>query len=65
SVISVSHTSRRAFNLHNELIAALGRPHGIIINEVESLYYRDDHPRLGSGARDGKGSVDRFPGAIT
>ncbi|MDD2777249.1 MAG: GNVR domain-containing protein, partial [Sideroxydans sp.] len=42
SVISVSHTSRRAFNLHNELIAALGRPHGIIINEVESLYYRDD-----------------------
>jgi Mrp family chromosome partitioning ATPase len=39
SVISISHTSRRALNIHNELIDTLNRPHGIIINEVEPEYY--------------------------
>jgi uncharacterized protein involved in exopolysaccharide biosynthesis/Mrp family chromosome partitioning ATPase len=39
SVISVSHTSKRALNIHNELIDTLNRPHGIIINEVEPEYY--------------------------
>jgi tyrosine-protein kinase Etk/Wzc len=41
SVISVSHTSRRALNLHNELIDSLDRPHGIIINEVDAQQYGD------------------------
>ncbi|WP_183267055.1 GumC family protein [Acidocella aromatica] len=39
SVVSVSHTSRRALNVHNELIDTLKRPHGIIINEVEPEIY--------------------------
>lgn len=39
SVISVSNTSRRALNIHNELIDTLNRPHGIIINAVEPEYY--------------------------
>jgi uncharacterized protein involved in exopolysaccharide biosynthesis/Mrp family chromosome partitioning ATPase len=39
SVISVSHTSRRALNIHNELIDTLNRPHGVIINEVEPEYH--------------------------
>lgn len=39
SVISISHTSRRALNIHNELIDTLNRPHGIIINEAEPDYY--------------------------
>ena len=36
SVVSVSHTPRRTLNIHNELIATLDRPHGIIINETEA-----------------------------
>jgi len=39
SVISISHTSRRSLNIHNELIETLNRPHGIIINEVEPEHY--------------------------
>lgn len=39
SVISVSRTSRRSLNIHNELIDTLNRPHGIIINAVEPEYY--------------------------
>ncbi len=41
SVISVSHTSRRSFAAHNELIALLKKPHGVIINRVAGPeYYR-------------------------
>jgi tyrosine-protein kinase Etk/Wzc len=32
SVVSVSHTSRRSFAAHNELLALLNRPHGMVIN---------------------------------
>jgi len=39
SVVSVSHTPRRSFNIHNELINTLNCPHGIIINEVDAEYY--------------------------
>lgn len=45
SVVSVSRSSRRALNIHNELIDTLNRPHGIIINEVEPEHYggNDDY----------------------
>lgn len=39
SVVSISHTPRRTLNIHNELIETLGRPHGIIINDVEGQDY--------------------------
>jgi uncharacterized protein involved in exopolysaccharide biosynthesis/Mrp family chromosome partitioning ATPase len=39
SVVSVSHTQRRSFSVHNELIDTLDRPHGIIINEVDPEFY--------------------------
>jgi Mrp family chromosome partitioning ATPase len=42
SVVSVSHTPRRSFNIHNELIETLNCPHGIIINEVDPEYYGAD-----------------------
>jgi hypothetical protein len=32
SVITVSKTSRRSFAAHHELLALLGKPHGIVIN---------------------------------
>jgi tyrosine-protein kinase Etk/Wzc len=35
SVVSVSHTSRRAFAAHNELLSVLRRPHGIVINMAD------------------------------
>ncbi len=38
SVISVSHTPKQTLKTHNELIDALQRPHGIIINEVINEY---------------------------
>ncbi len=41
SVVSVSRTPRRMLKLHNDLIDSMGRPHGIVINEVESRQYDD------------------------
>ena len=41
SVVSVSHTVRRAFDLHNELIRALNKPHGLVINRADAATYGD------------------------
>jgi tyrosine-protein kinase Etk/Wzc len=55
SVISVSHTSRRTLNIHNELIESLDRPHGIIINEVDAPNHgNSDAYFLGDAVRRGK-----------
>lgn len=39
SVINVSHTMRRSFELHNELINTLKKPHGLIINGTDVANY--------------------------
>ena len=41
SVVNVSHTMRRAFELHNELIEALDKPHGLVINGADIASYGD------------------------
>jgi tyrosine-protein kinase Etk/Wzc len=41
SVINVSHTIRRAFELHKELIDTLDKPHGLIINGADVASYGD------------------------
>lgn len=41
SVINISHTMRRAFELHNELISTLDKPHGLIINGADVAGYGD------------------------
>lgn len=41
SIINVSHTMRRAFDLHNELIGKLGKPHGLVINGADVDGYGD------------------------
>ncbi len=58
SVVSVSHTMRRAFEVHNELINALDRPHGIIINGADGANYGGDEAYfLGEPGR-----LNRFTG---
>ncbi len=39
SVVNVSHTMRRAFELHKELIETLDKPHGLIINGADVASY--------------------------
>ncbi|MBU6448396.1 MAG: hypothetical protein KGQ26_02105 [Rhodospirillales bacterium] len=39
SVVNVSHTMRRSFELHNELINTLKKPHGLIINGTDIANY--------------------------
>jgi tyrosine-protein kinase Etk/Wzc len=41
SVVSVAHTGRRAFTLHNQIIEELGRPHGIIINNADDSDFHE------------------------
>ena len=41
SVITVRNTERRSFEYHNELITALSRPHGLIINGAEAAKYTE------------------------
>jgi Mrp family chromosome partitioning ATPase len=41
SVVSLRNTERRSFEVHNELIAGLGRQHGLIINGVEGSSYTE------------------------
>jgi len=43
SVVNVSHTMRRAFGLHKELIDTLDKPHGLIINGADVSNYGDAH----------------------
>lgn len=52
SVISVKNTARRAFDYHSELLAGVGRPHGLIINGAEGENYAEtDAYFLGVGKR--------------
>ncbi len=43
SVINVSHTMRRAFELHMELIETLDKPHALVINGADVASYGDSH----------------------
>lgn len=43
SVVNVSHTMRRAFELHKELIETLDKPHALIINGADVSSYGDTH----------------------
>ncbi len=42
-MVNVSHTMRRAFELHKELIETLGKPHALIINGADVSSYGDAH----------------------
>lgn len=60
SVINVSHTTRRAFELHNELIDTLGKPRGLIINGAQAMNYGETYGYFyGSMKRHAK-FFDRF-----
>lgn len=43
SVINVSHTMRRTFELHKELIETLDKPHALIINGADVASYGESH----------------------
>jgi Mrp family chromosome partitioning ATPase len=52
SVVSVANTARRAFAQHNELIEALSKPHGIIINGADTADFEASEAYfLGSTSR--------------
>ena len=52
SVVSIRHTERRSLDYHNELIAGLGRPHGIVINgAIGANYAQTDAYFRGTGPK--------------
>ncbi len=62
SVVNISHTSRRAFMIHNETVGTLDRRHGIIINGVVGSAYGYGY---GDGYGYGYGSGGNGRGAPT
>ncbi|WP_174502369.1 polysaccharide biosynthesis tyrosine autokinase [Acidiphilium sp. C61] len=53
SVVGVSNTMRRAFDLHNELIETLDKPHGLIINGADAMTYGGEDAYFLGAARRG------------
>lgn len=51
SVVNVAHTTRHAFELHNELIETLGKPHKLIINGADRRNYGENNSYIVDGFR--------------